>query len=114
VEIDRSNIFTEGDARPKHSRLLGCYYPIDCTGKNKQGCSNEVAVFDQQYCVQLKTGQGFYGEQKYLTAQTYIPAGTLLTAMGGVTVQEKTQPKAFASFTSLHKQQHDTQRADKF
>jgi hypothetical protein len=37
-----------------------------------------------------------------------------MTTMGGVTVQEKTQPKEFASFTLLHKQQHDTERVDKF
>lgn len=105
-------IFSPG--RAQHLEIQGCYCPIHCTGKNKLGCTNEVPIFDQEYCVALKTRPGLLGEERYLTAKTFIPAGALMTAMGGVTVQEKTQPKAFAAFTLLHKQQHDMMRGGKF
>jgi hypothetical protein len=67
-----------------------------------------------EFCVQMRSRAGPCKEERYLTAKTFIPAGALMTAMGGVTVQEKTQPKAYASFTSLHTQQHDKDGADKF
>ena len=95
--------------------MQGRYCPINCPGKNKQGCTNDVPIFDQEYCVELKSRPGLYREERYLTAKTFIPAGALMTVMGGVTVQEKTHPNAYASFTLLlHKQQHDTNGAQKF
>lgn len=99
---------------PGGASMQGSYCPINCPGKNKQGCKNEVPIFDQEYCVELKSRPGSYRQERYLTAKTFIPTGALMTAMGGVTVQEKTQPRAYDAFTSLHKQQHDKDGAEKF
>ena len=53
-------------------------------------------------------------ESRYLAAARDIPADTLFTVMGGVTVQQLTQKIAYDSYTALHKQQHDKDGAPKF
>ena len=101
---------------PRRIQVLstqGCYCPETCTGVDKKGCNNAVPDFNSEYCVKVNTGRGLDPEVKYLTAKVFLPAGALVTAMGGVTVQSQTQPRAFSSFTRLHKQQHE-QGAQKF
>ena len=53
-------------------------------------------------------------DSRYLAAVRDIPADTLFTVMGGVTVQQLTQKTAYDSYTALHKQQHDKDGAPKF
>jgi len=43
-----------------------------------------------------------------------IPAGTLITTFGGVTVQAWTQERAFTSFSRIHDQQHEEEGVEKF
>ena len=64
--------------------------------------------------MKVNTDRTLDPEVKYLTAKVFLPAGALVTAMGGVTVQSQTQPRAFSSFSRLHKQQHEQEGAQKF
>ena len=91
-----------------------CIQRETCTGVDKKGCNNDVPDFNSEYCVKVNTGRGLDREVKYLTDKVHLPAGALVTAMGGVTVQSKIHPRAFSSFTRLHMQQHEQEGTRSF
>jgi len=49
-----------------------------------------------------------------LRAKRDIPAGTLITLFGGVTLQAWTQEEMYESFTKMHAFQHDTTGEENF
>jgi hypothetical protein len=73
-----------------------------------------MTVVRTEHWVHVTKGRGLDLHPKYLRARRDIPAGMLFTVFGGVTVQERTQRRAFESFSTIHRQQHETEGAEKF
>ena len=94
----------------------GCFCPDTCTGMHNQGCTNVRPAVRVHHWVEVITllDRDNGTDSRYLAATRDIPAGTLFTVMGGVTVQQLTHKTAYDSYTALHKQQHDDDLAPKF
>ena len=93
---------------------LGCYCPEECTGVDKGGCRNRAPVFATENWVHMTKGRGLDPSPQSLRAKRDIPAGTLITLFGGVTLQAWTQEELYESFTKIHAFQHDTTGEEKF
>ena len=93
---------------------LGCYCPEGCTGVDNGGCRNRAPVFTTENWVHMTKGRGLDPSPQCLRAKRDIPAGTLITLFGGVTLQAWTQEEMYESFTTMHSFQHDTIGEEKF
>jgi hypothetical protein len=62
----------------------------------------------------MTKGRGLDPSPQCLRAKRDIPAGTLMTLFGGVTLQAWTQEEMYESFTTIHTFQHDTIGEEKF
>ena len=65
----------------------GCYCPEGCTGVDNGGCGNRAPVFTTENWVHMTKGRGLDPSPQCLRAKRDIPAGTLMTLFGGVTLQ---------------------------
>ena len=92
----------------------GCYCPEECTGVDNGGCENRAPVFTTENWVHMAKGRGLDPSPQSLRATKDIPAGTLMTLFGGITLQAWTQKEAYESFSALHTYQHDTAGEEKF
>ena len=92
----------------------GCYCPEECTGVDNRGCENRAPVFTTENWVHMAKGRGLDPSPQSLRAIKDIPAGTLITLFGGITLQAWTQKEAYESFSALHTYQHDTAGEEKF
>ena len=93
---------------------LGCYCAEGCTGVDNGGCRNRAPVFTTENWVHMTKGRGLDPSPQCLRAKRDIPAGTLITLFGGVTLQAWTQEEMYESFTTMHSFQHDTIGEEKF
>ncbi len=59
-------------------------------------------------------GQGVGPLATVSSVKRDIPAGTLMTMFGGVTLEDRTQRVAYESFTRMHADQHNTDGEEKF
>ena len=64
----------------------GCYCPEECIGVDNKGCANRAPVFTTENWVHMTKGRGLDPSPQCLRAKRDIPAGTLMTLFGGVTL----------------------------